>query len=268
MNILKYSTVVGLSFIALQLAACASTGPAPVAPPRQPGPVARPSAPPKAPEGVPTPGLTARQRMKLTIELLSRGDPVQARAEIQAFLLEQPDNDLGRSLLSQITEDPKVLLGAQSYAYTVQQGETLSMLADRYLDDRFKFYALARYNGIAVPSQSEVGQVIQIPGVPRRVADTRPRPRVAKSDDELIQQRLEAKRAATPPAAAKSTTVARNPARASQLRGSALELMSRGLIDQAVPLLRRALTFDPGNVVIQRDLDRAVRILSGIRPGG
>ncbi|WP_309644022.1 LysM domain-containing protein [Phenylobacterium sp.] len=208
--------------------------------------------------------------MKLTIELLSRGDPVQAKAEIQAFLLEQPDNDLGRSLLSQITEDPKVLLGAQSYAYTIQQGETLSMLADRYLDDRFKFYALARYNGIAVPSQSEVGQVIQIPGVPRRAAEIRPRPRVAKSDDELIQQRLEAKRAATPPPAAapKPTAVARNPARASQLRGSALELMSRGLIEQAVPLLRRALTFDPGNVVIQRDLDRAVRILGGIRPGG
>ena len=249
------------------LAACASSGPATVGPePAAPAPAPRHGRepPPPAPKLTATPNLTAKQRMRLALELLSKGDAEHARPEIEAFMLEKPDNDLAKSLLAQIDQDPKTLLGAQSFSYTVQPGETLSILADRFLDDRFKFYALARYNNIQVPSQAEVGRVIQIPGEAPKPAKAKPSRR---SDDEEIQDRLD-RRAAPPPKPPAPRAPAppeRDPARASQLRGSALELMSKGLIDQAVRLLRQALALDPGNAVIQRDLDRALRILSGVR---
>lgn len=222
-------------------------------------------APAVAPALAATPGLTSKQRVKLAIELLAGGDAVHARPEIDAFLLEQPANELGKSLLAQITQDPKVLLGAESFSYKIQSGETLSILAERFLDDRFKFYALARYNGIAVPAQAEVGRVIQIPGAPRKLAESK-RKTTTKSDEELLQAQIDAKQAT--PAAKPAPLVVHNPAKASDLRGAALELMSRGVIDRAVALLRQALTYDPGNPLIQRDLDRALRIMAGVRPGG
>ncbi|MDZ4318367.1 MAG: hypothetical protein U1A07_05925, partial [Phenylobacterium sp.] len=60
-------------------------------------------------------------------------------------------------------------------------------------------------------------------------------------------------------------TAVRNPTRAAQLRGQGLERLNRGAVDQAVGLFRQALTFDPGNAVIQKDLDRALRIQKTVR---
>jgi hypothetical protein len=231
----------------LLLAACAET---PKAPPT-PVPVAVPEPPPQvvqpaAPQYSVLPGLTARQRVRRGVELLGEGRPGEARAEIQAFLAEQPDNELGRSLIEQIDGDPQMLLGAQSFPYRVQPGETLSALAERFLGDRFKFWVLARYNNIPVPARMDAGQQIMIPGLPRAAPPPR---RQRQSDDAAIAQRLG--RAAP----------GRDPARASQLRGNALELMSAGVIAQAVRLLEQALQLDPGNSLIVRDLDRARRLL-------
>jgi hypothetical protein len=267
MRFVQTPIILAVVSLGLLLAACASTPPV-VSPPAQVLPPIR-TAPPKAavviaPVAVATPGLTAKQRVKLAIDLLAAGDPVHARPEIDAFLAEQPGNELGKNLLAQITQDPKALLGAESFSYTIQSGETLSILAERFLDDRFKFYALARYNGISIPAQAEVGRVIQIPGTARKLVEARPRAST-KSDEDLLQAQLEAKRNAPTP---KPAVVARNTAKANELRGAALELMSRGGIDRAVALLRQALTFDPGNPVIQRDLDRALRIMAGVRPAG
>jgi|GEM_PF-490569 len=245
------------------LAACAQT-PAPV-----PGPTPAPPTPaassqatpltPPPPQFTATPGLSARQRIRKSINLLAEGRVGEARAEVQAFLAEQPDNELGRSLLEQIDGDPLVMLGAQSFPYKVQPGETVSVLAERFLGDRFKFWVLARYNNIAVPARTEVGQQIMIPGAPR--AGSAPQRRqAAQSDDAMIAQRLAPGRPGGPPAAPARSS-ARDPARASQLRGNALELMSQGVIAQAVRLLEQALTFDPGNNLIMRDLDRARRLL-------
>ena len=227
------------------LAGCATTPTTPPAPIATEPTVVEPP-PPAPPQYTATPGLTPRQRVRKGIELLAEGKPGEARAEVQAFLVEQPDNELGRSLLEQIDGDPLVLLGAQAYPYKVQAGETISMLAERYLGDRFKFWALARYNNIAVPARMEVGQQLMIPGTPRPA----PPRRQVQSDDAMIAARLGASRAP-----------ARNPARASQLRGTALELMSGGVIDRAVKMLEQALQLDPGNSLILRDLDRARRLL-------
>jgi hypothetical protein len=107
--------------------------------------------------------------------------------------------------------------------------------------------------------------VIQIPGAARRMAETRPRAAApTKSDEDVLQAQIEAKRNAQ---TSKPLAIARNTAKATELRGAALELMSKGVIDRAVSLLRQALSFDPGNPLIQRDLDRALRILGGVRPG-
>ncbi|MEO6338601.1 MAG: LysM domain-containing protein [Caulobacteraceae bacterium] len=251
-----------LSAAALIVSACAETptaspGPAPQPPPRvQPTP---PAAQPQGPARLTaTPGLTARQRVRRAIELLNQGNPDQARAEVEAFLAEQPDNELGRSLLEQIDRDPQALLGSQNYSYRVQPGETISILAERFLGDRFKFWALARYNNIADPSRMSAGQTLMIPGTPRPV---RPRTQ-AQTDEALIASRVEGKPAPRPPAAAPAAQ-GRDPARAGQLRGSALELMSRGVIDRAVVMLEQALKLDPGNALIIRDLERARRLLTG-----
>ena len=232
------------------LAACQSTpAPAPqTPPPPQPTPVA-PRVAPQAPGPQATPGLQPRERLRRALELLDQGNAPQARAEVVALLQQQPDNAIGKKLLDQIDVDPRSLLGAQSFPYVIRSGETLSEIADAFLGDKTLFWALARYNNIAVPATAEVGQTIQIPGAQRAA-----RRRAAAPDDAAAAPKKPAK-----PAAPAAST--RNPARAQQLRGSALEQLNRGAVAQAVSLLEQALTFDPGNSLIMRDLDRARRLL-------
>lgn len=67
---------------------------------------------------------------------------------------------------------------------------------------------------------------------------------------------------ATAPTAPTPTT---NPARAARLRASGLEQLNRGSIESALALLRQASQLDPGNALIQRDLERAVRISDAVR---
>lgn len=258
-----------MTAMSLGLLACSTPQPtpvpvAPLPPPSKPKPPApAPLPPPKPPEPQATPGLTGKQRVKLAIELLAKGDPVHARPEIQAFLREQPGNDLGTSLLEQIDQDPKVLLGEKSFAYKIQPGETMSILAERFLGDRFKFYALSRYNGMSAPNQAEVGQSIQIPGTaPRRLVEPAHRHEHAKSDEEVIQSRVEPKAeiVSPPPPPAPS----RDAAGARQFRARGLEALNRGDIDAAVSLLKKALALDPQNPLIKRDLARAERIAAGM----
>jgi hypothetical protein len=49
-------------------------------------------------------------------------------------------------------------------------------------------------------------------------------------------------------------------AKAAKLRAQGLEELDRGRINRAVALLQTASQLDPGNRLIQRDLDRALRI--------
>ncbi len=222
------------------LAACAQApkgGPVTAASPGATG-TAVPTGP------VATPGLSARERQNRAVELLATGQGVLARAELLAVLAEHPGNAVARKLLDQIDRDPRELMGDKHYVYKVRPGDSMSSLADRLLGDSLMFYGLARYNNIVDPSQMSVGQVLLIPGVPRKAVPAKPA-------------------AGAPPAAAPAGQ--RNPVRAGQLRGQALEQMNRGAINKAVGLLRQAVALDPGNPVIQRDLDRAVRIQANVR---
>lgn len=230
---------VALTALALVLGACAQTPKPKVAP------VA--VAPPPAPVGpVATPGLEPRERLRRAIDLLGAGQSAQARAEVAQLLMDQPGSSAGRKLLDQIDKDPRTLLGERNYPYKVRPGETMSVLADRFLGDPIMFWGLARYNNIAAPDQMAAGQTLLIPGVPKKIAP--PRATVAK-----------------PAEGATTASPARDPARANRLRGMALEDMNRGAIDRAVARLRLAQQLDPDNAAVKRELDRAVRIHAAVR---
>jgi hypothetical protein len=226
---------------ALLLAACATTPPpSPIA--AAPPPITVAVEPLDLPPLATAPVLAPRERVRRAVEMLDKGDEDAARAEVALLLSEQPDHAVGRSLLDQIDKDPKALLGARNYPYKVRPGETLSILAGRFLGDPLLFYALARYNGIARPDTNEVGRTLLIPGTPRRAA--------AASTV-----------AAKPPAGVAGP----DPGRASGLRRTALEAMSSGGIDRAVALLQQAAPLDPANSLIQADLERALRIQANVR---
>lgn len=234
MALLKFGRAAGCaSVITLILAGCAGN-PKPVRPTSA-------QTSPLPPNYIATPGLDPQARSTKIFELLNAGQPDPARAEAEQLLRDQPDSALARSAIEQIDNKPKTLLGEQSYSYEIKPGETLQSLAERFLGDRYKFYALAKLNGIAVPSQAAAGQTIRIPGVRKAP----PKPRVDS----------EPPRAAEPP-----VQHATDPRRATALRSQALLEMNRGKIDQAVALLRQANALDPSNAAIGGDLARALRI--------
>jgi len=197
------------------------------------------------------------QRIRGVIADLNRGDAAAARQTLTQMLRQRPGDGVARQLLAQIDSDPRELLGRESYSYTLRAGETLSSVAQRALGNPMLFYALARYNNIAVPSSVGPGQTIQVPGR-RAAAPTRPEPRTPARPP----------RAATPPAGAPAPRPASprgNPAQAARLRAQGLAALNTGAVDRAVALLRQALALDPGNAAIRGDLGRAQRIQSTVR---
>jgi hypothetical protein len=75
-----------------------------------------------------------------------------------------------------MTVDPIATLGRESFAYTVRQGDSMSRIAGRFLNDIYMFYLLARYNDIKVPKQVSAGQVIRVPGKAPPPAPSPPSP--------------------------------------------------------------------------------------------
>jgi tetratricopeptide (TPR) repeat protein len=171
----------GLPFAAALIAACLAVGCKNV--PRQPPPSAQPSsavapaptavaapaeasAPPEpATASSPVLGAQAISRTVMAaIEQLEQGQEEQAEAALRQVLQAEPNHRLALQLLRQIKDDPVALLGRESFPYKVQAGESLSRIAQRFLNDSYLFYALARYNGIKVPRQLAGGQMIRVPG--------------------------------------------------------------------------------------------------------
>jgi tetratricopeptide (TPR) repeat protein len=113
------------------------------------------------------------------IEQLEQGQEEQAEVLLRQVLQQEPNHRQAQQLLRQIKEDPNSLLGRESFVYRVQAGETLSRIAQRFLNDTLLFYALARYNGIKVPRQLAGGQLIRVPGKQATPAPGGPAPAVA-----------------------------------------------------------------------------------------
>lgn len=215
------------------LAACAQT------------PKGSPVAAVPAAEAVPA---TPAERERAAIDLLNQGRVEEARRVLDAMLADDPDHDVARRLVVQLDADPKLLITGKAQPYTVGPGETLSMLAGRFLGDPLLFYALAKYNGFAAPAHVQPGHVIMAP------RNARPAMAVAKP------KAGSGPRAARPVAPEAPAAPKRDAARAAQLRASALQQLNSGAPGKAVNLLQQALAADPGNPAIQKDLARAQRI--------
>jgi len=198
------------------------------------------------------------------IAALDRGDEATARKQIKAILKRSPADPAARVLEESLDTDPVELLGPKAFPYTVQPGETMVDLADRFLGNRLKFYQLARYNGVKVPAALAAGTVLRIPGTPPRPVVPKPAPRSAEPAAPASKS---THARPTPPAAAALAPAAPlvNPVLARQLRAAGLAALNQGRIDRAVALLGRAAALDPGNPLIARDLSRAQRIAETVK---
>lgn len=228
--------------LALALAACSTT--------RQSAPAA-PSAPPPA-----AAGWQGREAVQAAIAELNEGNATAARARLMRVLRRQPGDTVARQLIEQIDGDPRQMLGARNYSYTLREGETLSIVAQRALGNPLLFYVLARYNNIAVPNSVHAGQTILVPG--RR--PTQPAHRATPPRQPPAQTAPQEPQPAPAPA-----QPARDPARSARLRGQGLAALNAGQIDRAVSLLRQAVAADPENGAARGDLARALRIQSTVR---
>jgi hypothetical protein len=203
----------------------------------------------------PTVGLSAQERLARVVDLLQQGSEAQARVELAETLRQQPSMREAEVLKQTLDTDPKALFGADSFAYRVGPHETLITVAVNFLGDSYKFYGLARYNGISVPNAVKPGDMIQIPGRFREPAN-RPPARPSSGED-----RPEKPQVAPPVPEARPA----NPAQAQRMRRAGLERMSAGFIDQAVGLLEQAQRLDPANGAITADLGRARRVQAAVR---
>ncbi|HSH42209.1 MAG TPA: tetratricopeptide repeat protein [Arenicellales bacterium] len=97
------------------------------------------------------------------IDLLLEGEADRAESLLRARLEQAPGDAKARALLRQVEDDPEAFLGSDSFEYEVQPGESLSVLAQRFLGDHRLFFILARYNDIATPSLVQAGQTLRIP---------------------------------------------------------------------------------------------------------
>lgn len=207
-------------------------------------------------------GWTGRENVGEAIKLLNGGEPDRARTVLARVLQRQPGDQIAADLLRQIDTPAETLLGTRHFTYVTKAGDTMSNLADRFLNNPTRFYALARYNDITAPEALRPGQTLRIPGVQREEAAKKPRKPAAQAGQSAAS--------APAPAPAKPAAQARpaDPARAARLRSAGLEQLNRGAVGKAVALLQQASQLDPANGLIQRDLERARRINRTIQASG
>jgi hypothetical protein len=187
---------------------------------------------------------------------LMSGDERSAKKQLKLLLKRDPLNPSLLVLQNALQADAKQALGPESYSYKVRPGDTIETLASRLLGNRLKAYELARYNDLDLPARLNPGQTLRIPGS-APVAKPQPRPERPKP------------KAPSPspakPSAAPAPRAASQPAQAQRARTMGLAALNRGAIGQAIAHLERAKALDPGNVQIQRELDRARRIAATVK---
>ena len=157
------------------LAACATQPPPPKADAAvpAPAPVAPPPPPPPPPRAA-----TAEERQRAeqlaneSVLQLQAGETANGKRLLEQALALDPNNELARLMMRQLTADPVAELGTTNFSYTIQRDDTLAKLAQRFLNDRHLFYILARYNDISHPNRIQLGQVIKIPGKAPRVVES------------------------------------------------------------------------------------------------
>jgi LysM repeat protein/adenylate kinase len=97
------------------------------------------------------------------IDALEEGEEEKARSAFRSVLHVDPGNKTALKFLQQMDTNPENILGNEAFYHTVQPGDSLVTIAQRYLHDPLQFYILAKYNGISNPSRITIGQKIKIP---------------------------------------------------------------------------------------------------------
>ncbi len=108
--------------------------------------------------------LPPAEQVNMALSALQTGDNENARRLLNHALRQKPNLRTAKYLMRQLDTDPVDYLGKENFAYRIKPGDTLSVLAARYLDSSLQFVILARYNGIQDPSQVHVGEWIKVPG--------------------------------------------------------------------------------------------------------
>ena len=164
---------------------------------------------------------------------LQYGRYADGERRLRQYLARYPGDRAAQGLLRQLTADPREALGAASRNYVVQQGDSYSTLAARYLGDASRFLILARYNGSDDPSALHVGDTVRLPTAPSRApaADTLV---VRATADDLLT-----------PAPAGNPAPAATPADAQHLQAESTALLRQGRKTDALARLDQALKLDP-----------------------
>ncbi len=236
----------------------AASGTAPSGTASAPQAEATPAAPAAAePSAAPSLALSQQEvqrSMSAALEHLQAGQEEQAEAELSRILQADPNNRLAASLMRQIKDDPVTSLGRESFAYRVQPGESLSRIAQRFLNDLHLFYILARYNNIKVPRNLAGGQMIRVPGKAPAASGQASVPAPAPAVAAPAPAPAPAASAATPASAAVNADAAAA-SRAARQRSEAVARHSRAAraafakqdLDAAIKSWDAVLEIDPDN---------------------
>lgn len=109
--------------------------------------------------------VSAEDHVQNGITLLLRDQVIEAEAELHAALRKNPGSIDAVNLVHQINTDADVYFAGESFfLYEIQQGDTLSIVAQKYLNDPLKFYILAKYNDISNSVELNAGRLIKVPG--------------------------------------------------------------------------------------------------------
>ena len=282
--------------ITAAIAVGCATPPPPPPKPAEPAVVEAPKpAAPAEPALPPAQAKAQAQKMAIeAVDLLQNGDEANARSVLEKATALDPANDLARKLLDQIKADAKTELGATFFRYTVQKDDSLSKIAQAYMGDRFKFYILAKYNDIAIPSRLSAGQVIKVPGKapatpppsarpgapqtaePAPAPAAEPEPAPAKAASSLMQQgmaqqksgNLEAAYASFSEAARnepgnRDAVLQRDAVKVALVRKydrEALQAYQRQNLDLAIKKWDQILEIDPNNQKAKLERERAVEL--------
>ncbi len=121
--------------------------------------------------------LTANDRVKNAIILLSNGDEQHAEKELADALVIEPNNRAARRLMRQLHESPAdFFVEEDHFDYVVRLNETLFSVAEKFLEDPLDFYMLAKLNDIKYPNSLVSGKILTIPGVNRLNVDKASKP--------------------------------------------------------------------------------------------
>ena len=182
----------------------------------------------------PQQGLSNSERFALAIRQLERGAFEAAEIELETYLDRVPRSRRAALLLEQLNADPIDLLGETAFDYELGNGESLSVVAQKFLGEPLLFVALARYNGIEKPNRVVVGQKLVIPGEepePAPGGDASPDP---MADAEPAAEQIDPGMATPPPEVAQTLQAFEDDAAEAQTEAM-VETVDAEAVDAAAP---------------------------------